>query len=227
MVGVVLAIIVGAGLGVYYYSGGDPGKLLGLGVATSTATTSANSVTSVGPNSTVYAKLNTSQGVMEVQLLPSAAPKTVQNFVNLANSGFYDNLVWHRIVKGFAIQTGDPNTRNGGGNPSTWGQGSSNQTVPLEATLNNDQWTLAMARGSDPNSASSQFFINLVNNTSVLNAPGNSYTVFGKITQGTAVAQAIANLPVASSCASSGGLTCPPTNPQQAMLYSVSIQSAP
>ena len=71
----------------------------------------------------VYAVIDTSQGVMEAELFPSAAPKTVANFVNLANQGFYNDLVWHRIVAGFAIQTGDPNTRNGGGNRGMWGTG--------------------------------------------------------------------------------------------------------
>src|SRR5438034_3573617 len=63
----------------------------------------------------VYAKLSTSQGTIEVELYHSLTPKTVENFVNLANSGFYNNLVWHRINAGFVIQTGDPNTKNGGG----------------------------------------------------------------------------------------------------------------
>ena len=60
-----------------------------------------------------YAKVGTSLGNFDVELFPSCAPKTVSNFVNLAQSGFYANLVWHRIVPGFVIQTGDPNPRSG------------------------------------------------------------------------------------------------------------------
>jgi len=142
---------------------------------------------------TVYAKLNTSQGPMTVELYQSATPKTVTNFVNLARSGFYDNLVWHRIVEGFVIQTGDPNTRNGGGDRSLWGTGGSSQTVPLEIddSLNNYVGYLGMARSQDPNSGSSQFYINLANNASL----DGQYTVFGKVISGTDSAFAIANVP--------------------------------
>src|SRR5438094_4073658 len=79
----------------------------------------------------VYARLSTSEGTIEVELYHSLNPKTVENFVNLANSGFYNNLVWHRINAGFVIQTGDPNTKNGGGDRTTWGKGGS-QSVPFE-----------------------------------------------------------------------------------------------
>ncbi len=72
--------------------------------------------------------------------------------------------------------------------------------------------------------ASSQFFINLVDNTSSL---GSGYAVFAMVVQGMSVVQAIGALPVASSCSSSGGLTCPPTNPSQALLISITIQSTP
>src|SRR3989304_1726524 len=81
----------------------------------------------------VYAKLNTSKGVIEVELYQSKTPQTVTNFVNLAKSGFYSDLVWHRIVNGFAIPQGDPNTRYGEGDRSQWGTGGSSQTVPYEA----------------------------------------------------------------------------------------------
>ena len=141
--------------------------------------------------SVVYAKLNTSQGTIEVELYQSKTPKTVTNFVNLARSAFYDNLVWHRIIKGFVIQTGDPNTRTG--DRSTWGQGGSSQTVPLEIdnSLHNNVGYLGMAHATDPNSGSSQFYINLVDNTSL----DGGYTVFGKVVSGMDVAFAIANVP--------------------------------
>lgn len=146
------------------------------------------------PARIVYAKINTSQGTIEVELYQSATPKTVANFVSLARSGFYNNLVWHRIVNGFVIQTGDPLTRTGGGDRSLWGTGGSPQTVPLEidSSLHNSIGYLGMARSSDPNSGSSQFYINLADNSASLD---RNYTVFGKVTSGMEVALAIANVP--------------------------------
>jgi cyclophilin family peptidyl-prolyl cis-trans isomerase len=145
----------------------------------------------------IYAKFSTSSGVIEVELYQNLAPKTVINFVKLANQGFYSNLVWHRIVKGFVIQTGDPNTRGGGGDRSTWGSGGSSQTVPLEidSSLHNNAGYLGMARGSDVNSASSQFYINLANNNSL----DGKYAVFGKVIAGMDIALAIGNVPVDSN----------------------------
>ncbi len=150
----------------------------------------------------VYAKLGTSLGSFEVELFPACAPQTVSNFVNLANKGFYNNLVWHRIVDkstpAFVIQTGDPNTRNGvNGTRSTWGQGGSNHTVPLEycGWLHNYAGYLGMARGSDPNSGSSQFYVNLSNGSANLNLDPN-YAVFGKVIAGMNVVCSIAHVPV-------------------------------
>ena len=145
------------------------------------------------PATVVYAKLNTSHGLIEVELYQSKTPKTVTNFVNLAKSGFYNNLVWHRIVEDFVIQTGDSNTRSVG-DRSTWGQGGSSQTIPLEVdtSLHNSIGYLAMARkGGDLNSGTSQFYINLANNSNL----DGEYTVFGKVTRGMDVAYAIAKVP--------------------------------
>ncbi len=145
----------------------------------------------------VYAKLNTSQGVIEVELYQGKTPKTVTNFVNLAKSGFYANLVWHRIVKNpNVIQTGDPTTLNGGGNRTLWGTGGSSQTVPLEidSSLHNSLGYLGMARGQDVNSATSQFYINMGDNTGL----DGQYAVFGKVISGMDAAVAISNLPVDS-----------------------------
>lgn len=149
----------------------------------------------------VYAKLGTSLGYFEVELFPSCAPRTVANFVSLANSGFYNNLVWHRIVNNpttpeFVIQTGDPNTRNGvNSTRSSWGKGGSNQTVPLEfcGSLHNYAGYLGMARGNDPNSGSSQFYVNLSNGTANLSLDPN-YTVFGKVISGMSVVCSIAHV---------------------------------
>lgn len=118
------------------------------------------------------------------------------NFVNLANAHFFDGLVWHRIVKGFVVQTGDPLTRNGSGDRRLWGTGGSDQTVPLEISgMRHDAGTLGVARSQDPNSGSSQFFINLANNDFL----NGKYTVFGKVISGMEAAQKIGNLPVGQS----------------------------
>src|SRR5437764_12723103 len=97
----------------------------------------------------VYAKLSTSQGTIEVELYHSLTPKTVENFVNLANSGFYNNLFWHRINADFVIQTGDPNTKNGGVHRTTWEKGES-QSGPYgyAASLHNKARYLGIARDS-------------------------------------------------------------------------------
>jgi cyclophilin family peptidyl-prolyl cis-trans isomerase len=187
----------------------SPASLTGSGTATLTTSTATNGSYTVTVNATsgslihsvtprvatpVFATLSTSDGNIDVELYPAQAPKTVANFVSLAQSGFYNNLVWHRIVKGFVIQTGDPNSRNAGGNNNTWGQGGSSQTVPLEidSSLHNLAGYLGMARSSDVNSGSSQFYINLADNPSL----DGSYTVFGKVTAGMNVALTIGNVPV-------------------------------
>src|SRR5205809_2377458 len=177
--------------------------------------------TNPGLQAIVYAKLNTSQGQIEIELYQNATPKTVTNFVNLARSGFYNNLVWHRIAKNFVIQTGDPNTRNAGGNNITWGKGGSSQTVPLEvvSSLQNTAGYVGMARvGNDLNSSTSQFYINLNDNRAALDG---KYTVFGKVIGGMNVAYTLGSLPV---------YTPPdgqPITPSNAMLTSVTISDSP
>lgn len=166
--------------------------IVAVGLYVYASSQSANS----NPPSTgiVYARLNTSKGVIDVELYQSKTPQTVTNFVNLAKSGLYNNLVWHRIIADFVIQTGDPNTKNVG-DRSTWGKGGSSQTVPLEIddSLSNTIGYLAMARkGDDVNSGTSQFYINLADNRASLDG---QYTVFGKVTSGLEVAFAIASVP--------------------------------
>ena len=161
-----------------------------------------------------YARVGTSFGYFTVELFPSCAPRTVANFVNLTRTGFYSNLVWHRIVDknptAFVIQTGDPNTRNAvNSTRSTWGQGGSKQTVPLEwcGWLHNYAGYLGMARGADVNSGSSQWYVNLSNNTANLNLDPN-YAVFGKVISGMSVVCSIAHVPVYTA-----GLVDQPINP--------------
>ncbi|HVM32999.1 MAG TPA: peptidylprolyl isomerase [bacterium] len=116
---------------------------------------------------------STTQGDFTVELF-SDVPQSTQNFVDLVSKGFYDGLTFHRYVPGFVIQ---------GGDPTGTGSGGSGKTVPLEITGHqHDAGALGMARSSDPNSASSQFYICL---DAAHNLDG-SYTVFGKVTEGMA-----------------------------------------
>ncbi|HXV46606.1 MAG TPA: peptidylprolyl isomerase, partial [Nitrososphaera sp.] len=104
-------------------------------------------------------KIETKFGDISVEFFPDAAPKTVENFVKLAKSGFYGGLVFHRIVPGFVIQGGDPNTKSVA-NRSRWGTGGPGWTVKAEFNKNkHSRGVLSMARAQDPNSAGSQFFI--------------------------------------------------------------------
>lgn len=181
----------------------------------------------------VYAQIGTSFGTVGVELYPSCAPSTVANFVNLAKSGFYDNLVWHRIVDkstpAFVIQTGDPNTRGGvNSTRDTWGKGGSGATVPLEfcGRLHNYAGYLGMARGSDPNSGTSQFYVNLSNGTANLSLDPN-YTVFGKVITGMGVVCQIAHVGVYPATATQNGasITDQPITP--VFMKNVSILSSP
>ena len=117
-------------------------------------------------------------------------------------------------MKGFVIQTGDPNPRNGSGNRSLWGTGGSDKTVPLEivSSLQNNAGNLGMARSQDPNSGSSQFYINLTDNNSL----NGSYTVFGRVTNGMQVVKSIASVPVDKNDA--------PIAPSDALIKSISIE---
>jgi dolichyl-diphosphooligosaccharide--protein glycosyltransferase len=136
------------------------------------------------------AVIDTKFGEIKFRLLDDVAPKTTSNFVKLANSGFYDGTIFHRIVPGFVIQGGDPNTIKGPRN--TWGLGDAGYTIPPEfsSTLQFSKYMVGMARGSDVNSGSSQFFIT-TGDASWLN---NQYTLFGEVISGQDVVDKIASL---------------------------------
>ncbi len=184
--------------------------------------------------SPVYAAIGTSLGTIDVELFPACAPQTVSNFVGLAQSGFYNNLVWHRIVNNnadpeFVVQTGDPNTRNGVNSTRyNWGKGGSSHTVPLEwcGWLHNYAGYLGMARGNDPNSGSSQFYINLSNGTANLSLDPN-YTVFGKVVYGMGVACQIARVPVYGADATQNGVSIADQPITPVFLQNVTILSSP
>jgi peptidyl-prolyl cis-trans isomerase B (cyclophilin B) len=127
--------------------------------------------------------METSMGTITIELWPDVAPKHCQSFVHLINKGFYDSLLFHRIVPGFVIQGGDP-LGNGTGGPG--------YNVPAEfSNKPHEDGILSMARSQSPNSAGSQFFICLGRLTSL----DNKYTVFGKVTDGLDVAHKIEKVP--------------------------------
>jgi cyclophilin family peptidyl-prolyl cis-trans isomerase len=131
----------------------------------------------------------TSMGVTEIEMDRENAPVTVENFVKYANDGFFDGTVFHRVIPGFVVQ--------GGGHLPDCTQKQTGAPIRLEADngLRNDRGTISMARTSDPNSATSQFFLNLVDNGNLNRSPGNDgYAVFGRITSGIDVIDKIASV---------------------------------
>ena len=121
--------------------------------------------------------LDTSSGKMVVELFSDDAPQTTSNFLNLAKQKFYDGTIFHRIIKNFMIQGGDPNTKDTK-NILQWGYGGSGHTIPAEFNnIVHKRGIVSMARGNDPNSASSQFFI-VHKDSAFLD---EKYTVFGRL----------------------------------------------
>lgn len=134
--------------------------------------------------------IETSKGNIKVELNAEAAPKTVENILAYVNDGFYDGTIFHRVIPGFMVQ-------GGGMNPDMSEKANKRAPIENEADngLANDRGTIAMARTMDPHSASSQFFINVSNND-FLNfrsktPQGWGYAVFGKVTEGMDVVDAI------------------------------------
>ncbi|MDO4546300.1 MAG: peptidylprolyl isomerase [Bacillota bacterium] len=128
-------------------------------------------------------------GVMKGELYPDKAPETVENFVKLAEEGFYDGLIFHRVIPGFMIQGGCPEgTGTGGPGYTIKGEFSANG---FENDLEHDRGVLSMARAMDPNSAGSQFFIMTAKSPHL----DGQYAAFGQITEGMDVADKIVNTP--------------------------------
>ncbi len=139
-------------------------------------------------NDKVKLTLETSKGTIELELDGAKAPLSTANFVSYVKKGHYDGTIFHRVIPGFMIQ--------GGGFTADMNQKPTEEPIANEASngLKNDRGTIAMARTSNPNSATCQFFINLVDNKG-LDAPnpdGHGYAVFGKVTKGMDVVDAIA-----------------------------------
>ncbi len=141
-------------------------------------------------------QLKTNYGKIVLELDAQAAPKTVENFLNYVREGFYDDTIFHRVIKGFMIQ--------GGGLTEDMNKKATQESVMNEADngLKNLRGTIAMARTSDPHSATGQFFINTVDNAfldfKAKTSQGWGYCVFGKVVEGMAVVDKIETLPTTS-----------------------------
>jgi len=142
-------------------------------------------------NTNEVAVIKTTEGEMVVEFWPDVAPKTVENFIKLAKDGFYDGTCFHRVIKGFMIQGGDPKTKD----PSKereWGTGDPGYKIKAEFNdRSHVRGVLSMARSQDPDSAGSQFFI-CHGNPKFLD---HQYTTFGKLIKGDDVLEKIATTP--------------------------------
>ena len=146
--------------------------------------------------------ITTSEGEMTVEFWPDVAPKTVENFKTLARKGFYDGTCFHRVIKDFMIQGGDPLTKDLAKEDS-WGTGGPGHRIKAEFNdRHHDRGVLSMARSQDPDSAGSQFFI-CHGNPRFLD---RQYTAFGKLIKGDEILERIATTP-----------THPPDRPNQRM----------
>jgi peptidyl-prolyl cis-trans isomerase B (cyclophilin B) len=171
--------------------------LFGLALAVACAQPSAfaadatNQTAAAGANDPEVAVINTTEGTMVLQFWTDAAPKTIANFKKLAKSGFYDGTCFHRVIRGFMIQGGDPLSKDPA-KEEHWGEGDPGYKVDAEF---NDhlhlRGVISMARARDPNSAGSQFFI------CHADQPGldHQYTTFGKLIKGEDVLDKIATTP--------------------------------
>ncbi|HJQ39833.1 MAG TPA: peptidylprolyl isomerase [Thermoanaerobaculia bacterium] len=132
------------------------------------------------------AELHTDAGEIDIRFFPDVAPNHVKNFIDLAEKGFYNNTKFHRVIPGFMIQGGDPNTISG--DPRTWGTGGSDNKVRAEFnSVKHKRGIVSMARSGHPDSASSQFFIMVADYPSL----DGQYSVFGQVTKGMDVADKI------------------------------------
>lgn len=213
------AVVTGSGIATLTMSANSNGTY--TVTVTGTSGSLRHSVTPVVGTS-LYATLKTTQGTIVVELYRAQTPKTVANFVNLANSHFYDNLVWHRIIPNFVVQTGDPNTRSGGGDRNTWGQGTSGQNVPFEynSSLHNNVGSVAMASTGAGVGGSSQFYINVADNSASLDT---KYAVFGQVIVGMDAVNALASVPTTNQYTNAQNQ---PSDPSTAMVTSVVVSNS-
>jgi len=157
---------------------------------TATATTAAPEEKPMSYYENKVAELHTTAGDIDIRFYPDVAPGHVKNFIDLAEKGFYNGTKFHRVIPGFMIQGGDPNTKSG--DPGTWGTGGAENNIKAEFnTVSHKRGIVSMARSNHPDSASSQFFI-VVKDSPFLD---KQYTVFGAVTKGMDVADKIVSAP--------------------------------
>jgi peptidyl-prolyl cis-trans isomerase B (cyclophilin B) len=162
-----------------------------LAVLLSSAMLGAEEKTPMNSSNEV-AVIKTNEGEMVVQFWTDAAPNTIENFKKLARQGFYDGTIFHRIVKDFMIQGGDPNSKDPA-KENSYGQGGPDYKIKAEFNdHSHDRGVISMARSADPDSAGSQFFICLA----PVHRLDHQYTTFGKLIKGDDVLEKIGNIPV-------------------------------
>lgn len=166
--------------------------LLALLVSSNLLAADEKKETSPVNSSSEVAVIKTSEGDMVVQFWTDAAPNTIENFKKLARQGFYDGTIFHRIVKEFMIQGGDPNSKDPAKEDS-YGEGGPDHNIKAEFNDHpHERGVISMARGPDPDSAGSQFFICLA----PVHRLDHQYTTFGKLSKGDDVLEKIGDTPV-------------------------------
>jgi cyclophilin family peptidyl-prolyl cis-trans isomerase len=157
---------------------------------TSAAPTATNEENAMSNYENKVAELHTTAGEIHIRFRPDVAPNHVKNFLDLANKGFYNGTKFHRVIPGFMIQGGDPNTISG--SPATWGTGGAPSNVKAEFNnVSHKRGIVSMARSQSPDSASSQFFIVVADSTFL----DRQYSVFGEVVKGMDVADKIVSAP--------------------------------
>lgn len=165
------------------------------------------------------AVIETSQGIIKVEF-SNAAPKHVESFLQLAQDGFYDGVLFHRIVPGFVIQGGDPLSKDLSAK-DRWGTGGPGYSLDQEFnSIQHSRGIVSMARSSDPNSAGSQFFIVLEDSDMIKATLDKKYTVFGKVIEGMDVVDKIAAL---NTIGGNGRDSEQPANPDEAKIITIKI----
>jgi len=164
--------------------------LLGVWFFTRSKNKEENIIDSTNQEKNMTATLHTNQGDITIEFFKLQAPNTVANFIKLAKEGFYDGIKFHRVIKGFMIQAGDPLTKDDS-KMDLWGTGGPGYSFAdeIKASNRNDTYTISMAN-SGPNTNGSQFFINVGAN----NFLDTKHTVFGKVVSGMDVVKIIENV---------------------------------
>jgi dolichyl-diphosphooligosaccharide--protein glycosyltransferase len=195
-------------------NGSSAGAAADTSAASPARTNSTNSSSSSSSAQDV-AVIETAQGPITVEFIPEVAPNHVENFKSLAQDGFYNNTIFHRIISDFMIQGGDPNTKTNASRGS-WGTGGPGYSIDEEFNnISHTRGIVSMARSSDPNSAGSQFFI-VTKDSQFLDG---QYTAFARVIDGMETVDRIAGL----STTASFGQADQPTDPNEARIIGINI----